>query len=156
MPFADDLLKDAYHLAQRGGQHPKQSSLRRAVSNAYYALFHLLISDFVLNWKTKGQRATLGRVFDHKKMKDTSKKISDKNVKNPSATQTVLRSVTSAFVRLQQARHDADYDNGKVWSRTDVARTLRIATDAFAGWKVIRKEPEAQDYLLSMLGPRQG
>jgi hypothetical protein len=49
MAFADDLLSDANHLAARGGKNPKQSSLRRAVSTAYYALFHLLIADFVLN-----------------------------------------------------------------------------------------------------------
>ena len=47
MAFADDLPKDAYHLAGRGGKNPRQSSLRRAVSTAYYAVFHLLISDFV-------------------------------------------------------------------------------------------------------------
>jgi hypothetical protein len=156
MPFADDLLKDAYHLAHRGGQHPRQSSLRRAVSNAYYALFHLLISDLVLNWRTKGQRATLGRVLDHRKMRESSQRISKKNAENPSATQMTLRSMTSAFVRLQQARHDADYDNGVVWSRTDVLETLQIATDAFVGWKSIRKDSEEQDYLLSVLGPRQG
>jgi hypothetical protein len=88
-------------------------------------------------------------------MKDTSKKISDKNVKNPSATVTTLRSVTSAFVRLQQVRNEADYDNGKVWWRTEVMSILQIATDAFASWQGIRKSPEAQDYLISMLGPRQ-
>jgi uncharacterized protein (UPF0332 family) len=44
MAFADDLLADAHHLASRGGKRPNQSSLRRAVSTAYYALFHLLIA----------------------------------------------------------------------------------------------------------------
>jgi hypothetical protein len=66
--FADDLLNDAHHLAARGGKSPKQSSLRRAVSTAYYALFHLLIADFVLNWKAKEQRARLARMFEHGKM----------------------------------------------------------------------------------------
>jgi hypothetical protein len=60
MAFADDLL---------GGKNPKQSSLRRAVSPAYYALFHLLIADFVLNWKRPDQRERLGRMFEHNKMK---------------------------------------------------------------------------------------
>jgi hypothetical protein len=62
MPFANELLKDAYHLAQRGGKNPTQASLRRAVSNAYYALFHLLINDFVLNWKTKDQPQAWARL----------------------------------------------------------------------------------------------
>ena len=68
MAFADDLLKDAYHLAARGGNNPKQSSLRRAVSTAYYALFHLLIADFTVNWRVRSERARLGRMFEHRKM----------------------------------------------------------------------------------------
>ena len=68
MAFADDLLKDARHLAARGGKNPKQSSLRRAVSTGYYALFHLLIADFVRNWKRADQRVRLGRMFEHSKM----------------------------------------------------------------------------------------
>jgi hypothetical protein len=38
MSFADDLLEQAYHLANRESKKPKQASLRRAVSTAYYAL----------------------------------------------------------------------------------------------------------------------
>ena len=37
MAFADDLLEQAYHLVRKDGQNPKQASLRRAVSTAYYA-----------------------------------------------------------------------------------------------------------------------
>lgn len=44
MVFADDLLKQAYHLTNKGEQKP-DSSLRAAVSTAYYALFHLLIDE---------------------------------------------------------------------------------------------------------------
>ena len=68
MAFPDDLLKDAYHLAARDGNNPKQSSLRRAVSTAYYALFHLLIADFTANWRVRRERARLGRMFEHWKM----------------------------------------------------------------------------------------
>ena len=49
MPFPEDLLEQAKHLASRERTKPKQASLRRAVSTAYYALFHLLISEAVLN-----------------------------------------------------------------------------------------------------------
>jgi uncharacterized protein (UPF0332 family) len=43
MAFPDDLLEQANHLANREPELPRQASLRRAVSAAYYALFHLLI-----------------------------------------------------------------------------------------------------------------
>ncbi len=47
MAYPDDLLEQAQHLAQREPKRPKQASLRRAISSAYYALFHLLISEAV-------------------------------------------------------------------------------------------------------------
>ena len=56
MPYAADLLEQARHLAKRGKKRPRQASLRRAVSTAYYALFHLLISEATLNWKRVDQR----------------------------------------------------------------------------------------------------
>ncbi len=41
----------------------------RAVSTAYYALFHLLIDEAVGNWSIARQRSTLARTFEHKEMK---------------------------------------------------------------------------------------
>jgi hypothetical protein len=38
-----DLLEQAGHLAKREPKKPRQASLRRAISAAYYALFHLLV-----------------------------------------------------------------------------------------------------------------
>ncbi len=43
MSLHDDLLIQATHLATLETTRPKQASLRRAVSTAYYALFHFLI-----------------------------------------------------------------------------------------------------------------
>jgi hypothetical protein len=42
--YHDDLLQQALELVHSKQRKPKQASLRRAVSTAYYALFHLLIS----------------------------------------------------------------------------------------------------------------
>jgi hypothetical protein len=69
MAFAADLLEQAYHLANLESGEPKQASLRRAVSTAYYALFHLLIDEAVGNWGVARQRSILARTFDHGKMK---------------------------------------------------------------------------------------
>lgn len=149
MAFADDLLKDAHHLADRGGKNPKQSSLRRAVSSAYYALFHLLIADFVLNWKRRDQRVRLGRMFEHNKM------IKAKFPGAPSTQlETDLKKVIDAFAQLQEDRLTADYDFGSNWSRLDVANALAIADEAFKAWRTIRKEKIAQDHLLAMFGAR--
>ena len=45
MRLANDYLEQARHLATRERTRPKQASLRRAVSVAYYALFHLLCDE---------------------------------------------------------------------------------------------------------------
>jgi uncharacterized protein (UPF0332 family) len=65
MAFPDDLLEQAQHLAQREPKVPKQASLRRAVSTAYYAPFHLLITETTKNWKRAEERFTLARMFEH-------------------------------------------------------------------------------------------
>ena len=59
MPFPNDLLEQARHLANREPKRPKQASLRRAVSTAYYAIFHLLSMETAKNWKRP--RGTLHR-----------------------------------------------------------------------------------------------
>jgi len=69
MSFADDLLQQAQHLANKERRYPRQASLRRAVSTAYYALFHLLIDDAVSTWEVARQRGALARTFEHGKMK---------------------------------------------------------------------------------------
>ena len=69
MALADDLLEQAQHLARRERQRPRQASLRRALSAAYYAVFHLLIADAVTNWRRDDQRDSLARTFEHGKMK---------------------------------------------------------------------------------------
>lgn len=150
MAFADDLLKDAYHLAARGGKNPRQSSLRRAVSSAYYALFHLLIADFVLNWRRPDQRVRLGRMFEHGKMIRAKFQGGA-----PTPVEAHLKKVIAAFAQLQEDRKTADYDFGRNWSRIDVTNTLATASEAFKAWRTIRKEKIAQDHLLTMFGARQ-
>jgi len=64
--------------------------------------------------------------------------------------------IADSFVKLQQARHTADYDNSKVWSRTQVWETIAQAEDAIAAWSKIREDAMAQDYLLDLISPRTG
>ena len=68
MSLHDDLLEQAQHLANRERKQPRQASLRRAISSACYALFHLLISEAVSKWKVSAQRPQLARIFEHARM----------------------------------------------------------------------------------------
>src|SRR5450756_1052084 len=120
MAFPDDLLELAQDLRSLHPERPeRQASLRRAVSTAYYALFHLLISEATANWARPELRATLGRCFDHGPMKTASEtKISQinaafKNHPPEGVGETVddhLFTVANAFIQAQQRRNDADYN----------------------------------------------
>jgi uncharacterized protein (UPF0332 family) len=163
MAYADDLLELAQHLANLEPASPRQACLRRAVSTAYYALFHLLISEATLNWGRPELRSELGRVFGHGKMKSASvekRSELDAGFKNnpPSSRELAvskhLRTVADTFIQVQQRREEADYDTGKEWTQTDVLTQIVAVGAAFESWKAIREEPAAQAYLVSLLGKR--
>jgi uncharacterized protein (UPF0332 family) len=152
MPFAHDLLEQSRHLASREPKRPRQASLRRAVSTAYYALFHLLTTAAVANWKKVRQRAALARAFDHRRMKEACRNTTKKQFQNPNRTNVQhLKNIANAFILLQQERHSADYDNSKKWSRTEVLAHIDTASAAFNSWNVISHDPIAEDFLLQLL-----
>jgi hypothetical protein len=165
MPYPDHLLEQAKHLAKREKKKPRQASLRRAVSTAYYALFHFLIHEATLNWKRIDQRALLGRFFEHGKMKAASERqraeINTYLRTNPGPCQELecakhLHNVADTFFHAQQQRQKADYDNAAAWTRTGVLGLIDLVDSAFKSWHEIREEPTAQAYLISLLGNTRG
>jgi uncharacterized protein (UPF0332 family) len=152
MGLAQDLLEQANHLANREPKRPRQASLRRAVSTAYYALFHLLVADAISHWNKPQQRAQMARGFEHTAMKDASKKIAGKDFRNSDPGMVGhLRTVAAAFVNMQQFRHAADYSHATKWAKTEVQDHIATVTEAFASWRIVRNEKVALDYLMSLL-----
>ncbi len=68
MAFAEDLLDQAFLLLNKETKNPKQASLRRAVSTAYYAVFHLFVQEACANWNPPAVRENLARAFSHQTM----------------------------------------------------------------------------------------
>lgn len=125
------------------------------MSTAYYALFHLLTTAAVGNWKKPRQRPALARAFEHRKMNDACAKTRRKQFPDPNhASVRHLRVVANTFIELQQYRHRADYDSSKNWTRTEVLEHIELAAGAFDSWKAIAKEPIAEDFLLQLLVQR--
>ena len=164
MLFPQHLLEQAKHLARRERKRPRQASLRRAVSTAYYALFHLLVHEATLNWKRAEQRALFARFFEHGKMKGASERqwrdcnryLNSKPTPSPGPALDFivkLGRVANAFVEAQQLRHAADYDNSITWRRTEVIELITLVDDAFQSWHAIRA---AQAFLISLLGNSRG
>ncbi len=155
MAFHDDLLQLAIDLVAQDQTGLNQANLRRSVSTAYYALFHLLISETTANWSRVSSRHAFGRVFDHGPMKRASNRILDPKIfpfkgEDPKVIQN-LKAVAKAFIRLQDQRHIADYDNSTPWTQSEVLDEWGRAAKAFADWDSIRNEDIAQEYLVSLL-----
>ncbi len=58
-----------------------------------------------------------------------------------------LQSVATAFVDLQQARHEADYNLEKTFTRSEALALLGQVEQAFEDWGTIRKDDYARLYL---------
>ena len=74
--------------------------------------------------------------------------------KKPTPTETKLKELIDKFTQLQTDRYEADYNVGRIWSRTDALRTLGLADEVFALWNGIRKEKVVQHHLMSMFGAK--
>lgn len=144
MGYSRDLLDAAWTMHMSPSRN--QALLRRAISTAYYALFHLLIEDACANWPRPDQRKRLARQFDHKRMKEASAMMARRS---PAGSDLFV--VSSTFVHLQENRHDADYDLTVTFSDTDVTLDLIATGSAFQSWERVRQQDTAQDYLFSLL-----
>lgn len=151
MGLADELLEDSHFLADKGCVDRRPTLMRRSISTAYYAAFHLFIEDFVEHWEFADQRARLGRMFGHGKM---CTGFTPRDKKNPTPTEAALQDVVTDFSQLQKDRERADYDGGWRLVETDVRNAIRLAEDVFAKWRKIKNEDVARHHLLSMFGAK--
>ena len=156
MSLPDDLLFQARMLATIDPRRPRQVNLRRSISSAYYALFHLLTSDaarlFVRDEPATASR--LARSFSHADLRNVSLEFSKgqlpKSLRSPEVTVEIseqLRSVCKAVTRLQQVRHSADYDVSQTFVRQDAIDFVEEAETAFANWLIVKGSDQARLYL---------
>ena len=107
-----DLLSQAELLARKEPRRPRQASLRRAVSSAYYALFHFLVGE---------------------------------------VSRFLTRRVAQSFLDLQEARHTADYDLSRTFTKRAAEDLVEQVRRAFDAWRRVRKEPVARAFLICLL-----
>lgn len=144
----DDLLEQATHLAELDVGRPRQSNLRRAVSGAYYAMFHSLVHEACCaqlgaQHAHARYRHVLGRGFVHGTMKEACRAFSRHalparilhRLPPAFAIPPEIIAIATDFVELQDRRHIADYDLAERFVRSEVRqllRTTRIRIAAFA------------------------
>jgi hypothetical protein len=82
----EHLLEQAVTLARLDARRPKQANLRRAISTAYYALFHLLVDEACRSQigslhEQAPFRHVLGRAFVHGVMNEACKSFAGGTLK---------------------------------------------------------------------------
>jgi uncharacterized protein (UPF0332 family) len=122
-PNPDHLLEQADRLAARGhaGQ-PRQADLRRAVSTAYYAVFHAVAAAAADQYVGVTKRSTsqytlVYRSVDHRVLRDLCASITKRQVPQKLARHVPatgfgpdMESFATNALELQRMRHEADYD----------------------------------------------
>jgi len=154
-----DLIEQAEHLAKREPKRPRQASLRRAVSSAYYAVFHMLVADGGLKLIPNSPallRSQSQRAFAHGEMKKACEQFAKPNAGSFAhlvnlPLEPELNQIGAAFVDLQEARHRADYDMSETFDRVSVLQTIDQATKATVAWKTVRNKPNANLFLAALL-----
>jgi uncharacterized protein (UPF0332 family) len=167
--LSSDLLKQARSLASQDPNRSKDASVRRAISTAYYALFHFLIDEATriligTSLKDKPLRQLLSRCFQHQSMAKACKQIVDlaNNRTNPASAYGSfapsllkhakdLQVVAKTFTDRQGHRHLADYDLGTNHSRADALISVREVEEAMRAWNRIKKADRRLVQLMAVM-----
>ena len=133
--IVSDFLATARRLAEAAPRKPKQADLRRAISTAYYALFHAFALDAAnLLFGGAGKEleaawAQTYRALDHGAAKKACAQVRAPEFPLP------ICAAAEVFVTLQQQRHDADYDPLKRFTRAEAVEIIDVAEATIASLK---------------------
>ena len=119
-------MEQAEHLANREPELPLQASLRRAVSAAYYSLFHLLLDEATrfLPSDPPDLRQQARRQVGHDQIGLLCKRCLDGRVLDVRIPEeSDIAKIAEIVVRLYQARVDADYDMSEPFDRLKVLKS---------------------------------
>ena len=159
-----DLFAQAEMLARVDARKPKQVNLRRAVSSAYYGVFHYLVDEscrsvFGTQHGPSVYRHSLGRAFVHSTMKQACVSFAggtlreavikglprDRNGKYP--VHASIRLMAHVFTELQEKRHLADYDRNERFKRSEVLPLIEQAKKETAKFAALPDSDEKRFFL---------
>ncbi len=160
----EDLLSQAESLAQLDAKKPKQANLRRAVSSAYYAVFHFLVHEAccVQIGTQHGQapfRHVLGRAFAHTVMKQACTSFGGGTLKDavikglprsPTGNYLIpkaIQDIAATFAELQENRHLADYDLTERFRRSDVRALIEQARHDMENFAALPQSDDKKFFL---------
>ena len=164
MPLAEELLEHARFLANLDARTTSQANIRRAISAAYYAVFHLFtakVAEQVSPGSPAGLRERTQRALEHTQMGKVAKAFSQEGatrVKDlpddivlPQAVSRELALIGSRFKRLQDERYAADYDVSKRFDPTDALAQVQEAEEVFRDWEIEKNSGNAPVFLAALI-----
>lgn len=147
------LIRQARELAGHGASagRPRSADLRRAVSSAYYGVFHsvlLGVAWWLLPDATDDERYALVRRFNHEGIKKAfawvttpaSSSTSLRPVFDKLSENTDIVQVAETFADLHQARIDADYDHLAAFQRPQVFQLVSQSESAIKALQTLQHD----------------
>lgn len=150
----------------RPGRKPRQVDLRRSISTAYYAVFHQVLIAAADEFVGKGLRndsryslvyrcidhAAIRRICDEASRQKPSPKF--RRFVSSEGFEQGIRDFSNVFLRLQELRHQADYDPGIYFSGVDALFATYLAKSAIGAFNSARAESRRLFLTLILFPPR--
>jgi hypothetical protein len=161
LSYSDDLIAHAISLLPDPTEvHLSDVRIRRAVSAAYYAVFHRICADaaeLLAPHVSDDVRNRIQRWFEHAEMKKICGRFTKPSLDQPlldligSSAPNDLLFVASSFITLQESRHLADYDLGYTFEWYEARITVELAIRTLGAWERVADSAEANIFVLSLL-----
>lgn len=138
----EHLIEQAEALSQTLSRRPRETDLRRAISNAYYAMFHSLAKEVAdelvgVTRRRAKEYNIVYRSLEHGRAKDLCRDLTKTTLPQKYSGLAPaggfcadITQFCTAFADLQERRHAADYDPSERFLVADAKLTLGTAKSA--------------------------
>ena len=127
-----DLIATAHGLTDLSRRRPTQANLRRAVSTAYYAVFHCLARTAADTLIGRGRVDAWAWHQVYRALDHTAARRACRNMGVIQEFPHAIQRFADTFVALQKARHQADYALDVRYYKLDVLAEIDSAETAIA------------------------
>jgi uncharacterized protein (UPF0332 family) len=162
---ARSLVREAARTSD-GGAFLGDAFLQRAVSTAYYAVFHMLIQEATRRFVGEDRVASstaciLYRGFEHRTMRAVCEDLQKPTLKakyqqllRRSAVSAPMREFATSFAQLQDNRHSADYDPHAKLTPSEATQIIDEALSCALAFGRAEAEEKAEILALLLVGAR--
>jgi uncharacterized protein (UPF0332 family) len=162
----DHLFEQADKLITPQTGRPRQVDIRRAISAAYYAIFHAAITaaadQFVgVTNRDESRYGLLYRSVDHKWLRELCKEVQKSTPSSnfrpytpPDGFGADVAAFAAAVVTLQVKRHTADYDVTVRMNRSDAVLAIAEARAALGRFDRASQQQRLAFLSLLLFSPR--